>query len=175
MNEIWKDIPNYEGFYKASNKGRIKSLKRVIEHSHSGYQTLKERILKQSINKHGYFEVSLHKNKIAKTNEVHRLVALTFYKKTNKYVNHIDSNRKNNELNNLELVTNRENICHGLKKRKCKSEYMGVCWNGKAKKWQSQIRYQGKRYFLGLYDTELEAFSAYITTMKYYNIENKYL
>lgn len=101
--EIWKDIPIYVGRYQASNLGRIKN----IQTNH---------IMKQQIDIDGYFIVSLEGLK-KRTYKVHRLVAMTFIPNPlNKaQINHIDGNKKNNVITNLEWVTPRENIKHAYK------------------------------------------------------------
>lgn len=122
MKEIWKDIPDYEGIYQASNLGKIKSLPKNIKMPKGGYRKQKEKFLKFSIDKDGYFKTTICKNKKPKTYYVHRLIAKTFIKnKENKsFVNHIDGNKQNNCVNNLEWCTAKENVNHAihiLKKR----------------------------------------------------------
>lgn len=107
--EIWKDIEEYEGLYKISNLGRVKSCKLI----HKG----KEKILRQSLTYKGYLQVCLSKNNKQKTFRVHRLVAKAFIPNiSNKpQINHIDSNKQNNEISNLEWVDNGENQKHAFK------------------------------------------------------------
>ena len=104
LGEIWKDIPDYEGKYQASNFGRIKSLKFG-----------KEKILKLRKNNRGYLNVSLSINCIVKTYRVHRLVWSAFHGEIPEgyEINHIDEDKTNNRLDNLELVTRKENINWG--------------------------------------------------------------
>ena len=105
MKEIWKDVENYEGLYQVSNFGRVKSFPR------NG--TIKqEKILKQTIDNNGYLIVGLHKNNKAKKVCVHWLVANAFIPKEKKYkvINHIDGNKFNNKLSNLERCTQSHNI-----------------------------------------------------------------
>ena len=73
-NEIWKDIPEFEGLYQASNLGRIKSLERIDVLG----RRLKEKILKPQINRTGYYQVGLWKNSNEKFYLVHRLVWIAF-------------------------------------------------------------------------------------------------
>lgn len=103
--EIWKNIPNYEGLYQASINGEIRSLYTNI-------------ILKQEISKNGYCKVMLCKNKKRKLLSVHRLIAMTYLDNYSEdlQVNHIDGNKQNNTINNLEMVTCKENIQHSFKK-----------------------------------------------------------
>lgn len=99
MEEIWKDIPDFDG-YQASNLGNIRSHK----------YKLKGKIFKYQLDKYGYYRVCLFKNKkILKG--VHQLIALTFIPNPlNKpCVNHIDYNPSNNYVGNLEWVTHSEN------------------------------------------------------------------
>lgn len=74
--EIWKDIVGYEGYYQVSNYGRVKSLERCVTHSRKGKEFIRERILKQHINK--YCFVVLSKNGFTTNKTVHRLVAIAF-------------------------------------------------------------------------------------------------
>lgn len=111
MKEIWKDIPNYEGLYQISSFGNVKSFPR------KGTQTRKERILKFKKDKKGYFFVHLSKNNIQKSIKIHRKVAILFIPNPlNKpQINHIDGNKQNNKLENLEWCTNGENQLHAYK------------------------------------------------------------
>lgn len=105
MEEIWKDIEEYEGLYQVSNLGRIKRLK--------GIGCTEERFIKPCIRK-GYYFVFLYRNSKYKTMSIHRLVALSFL--LNKYdkmeVNHIDGVKLNNCVENLEWNTRSENAKH---------------------------------------------------------------
>jgi len=114
--EIWKDIIDYEGLYQISNLGRVKSLSRkIINSRRKGY--IKERILKFALNSDGYKYICLHKNNKGYTHRIHKLVAIMFINNINNKseVNHIDGNKQNNNVNNLEWCTRKENILHGYK------------------------------------------------------------
>lgn len=107
MNEIWKDIPDYEGHYQISNFGRVKSLK-----------FNKNKIIIPRKTKNGYFDINLCKNNYIKNYKIHRLLMLTF--KSDNYfdeaiINHIDGNKLNNNLDNLEWCTYQENSKHSYK------------------------------------------------------------
>ena len=85
--EIWKDIPNYEGYYQASSLGRIKSLERKVKSSirHNEFITRKEKMLQQGFSKHtGYYSVTLSKQAKKETFTVHRLIAITFFGQSRK-------------------------------------------------------------------------------------------
>ena len=117
MSEIWKPIKGYEGLYEVSNKGRIKSLKRYTN-SKNEFGNIKqnhnEKILKNNTMKTGYVMTTLYKEGKPKSFFIHRLVAEAFLE--NPYllpqVNHIDGNKSNNYVSNLEYVTNSENQKH---------------------------------------------------------------
>ena len=111
--EVWRDIPNYEGLYQASNLGRVKSLKRPYG--------LKEKILKPGINQYGYYLISLYKNSIQKFYLVHRLVWEAFNGQIPEgyEVNHINEVKTDNRLSNLNLMTHKENINWGTGIERC--------------------------------------------------------
>ena len=113
MVEIWKDITNYKGIYQISNTGKVKSLARPV-YIKDKEINLKECLLKNDVDKKGYCRITLSKESRTKRFLVHRLVANVFkLNKSNKpYVNHIDNNPSNNNLNNLEFVTHSENMLH---------------------------------------------------------------
>ena len=120
MKEEWKNIKGYDGLYQVSNKGRIKSFycNKCI---HGNIKNVnRTRILEPFDNGSGYLVVGLTKNKKRKNYYIHRLVADAFIEnKDNKEeVNHIDFNKKNNSLENLEWVTSRENSIHAIEKIK---------------------------------------------------------
>lgn len=102
--EIWKDIEEYKGKYQASNIGNIKNM-------------ITNKVLKQYIGSNGYYRIGLYKDKKTKVFEVHRLITKTFIDnvENKKEVNHIDGNKLNNNINNLEWVTHKENINHAWK------------------------------------------------------------
>ena len=120
MKEIWKDIKGYEGYYQVSNLGRVKSLFRQVKHSQGNVRNHYERILKNNYDGNGYASVGLYKNAKAKKVHVHRLVMLAFEENPHNKpeVNHLDENKKNNRLDNLEWVTKKENENHGTKRER---------------------------------------------------------
>jgi len=116
--ESWKNIKGYEGLYKVSNMGRVKSLERTVTRKNGIKQTIRERILKPSTDKDGYLLVSLcNGSGKVKTFKVHRLVCEAFYENPKKKpcVNHIDENKTNNVASNLEWCTYEENNNHGTR------------------------------------------------------------
>jgi hypothetical protein len=162
MKEIWKDIPEYEGYYQVSNIGRVKRLPRNGDKFNANRLSV-EKILSAGKSGCGYLTVSLVLNFKRKTFKVHKLVAMAFLNHNpcgHKFViDHIDNNRENNKVNNLEIVTPRQNA---IKRNiKSTSKYVGVCWSKSHNKWRSEICINGKSNYLGLYGTELEAHQAY--------------
>ena len=112
--EIWKPIPQYEGYYEVSNLGNIKSVEKVVEFNHwitnkRHKKVNKEKILKQN-NVKGYMCITLYKNNTGRTYRVNRLVALSFLGNSDLQVDHIDNDRTNNNLNNMQYLSARENL-----------------------------------------------------------------
>lgn len=108
MNEIWKDIANFEGFYKISNTGKVKSLARNGTVNY-------DKILSPGKNKDGYLRVVLNKNGNKRYVTVHRLVAETFLDNQNDYpqIDHIDGNKQNNNVHNLRFCSSKTN-CNNI-------------------------------------------------------------
>lgn len=113
--EQWVDIEGYEGLYQISNQGRVKSLPRLRYTPNGSSYMTKEIILKVGMGTNTYHFVSLWKNNKSETKYVHRLVALHFIPKIKgkDFVNHIDENKLNNNVSNLEWCTDMENRHHG--------------------------------------------------------------
>lgn len=158
MNEIWKDIPEYEGLYQVSNLGRVKSLPKKLNNRYSSYIT-KEKILKLVLDDYGYYLVGLYKNRLGKNKRVHQLVAMAFLNHSpcsfKLVVDHIDGNPSNNNVENLQLLSNRENTSKGYKNKS--SRFRGVCWHKIREKW---IATGINRKYLGYFNSEIEAFNA---------------
>lgn len=107
MNEIWKDVVGYEGTYMVSNQGRIKSIPRT---------TTKGGLMRTYVNKrNGYCYVCLSKNGIAKQKRVHKLVAQAFLGfredgfNAELVIDHLDGDKTNNKVENLDICTQKEN------------------------------------------------------------------
>lgn len=98
--EIWKPAPGYEGLYNVSNLGNV-------------FSVVSNRLLKPYLRR-GYKSVWLTKTRIEKNKLIHRLVAIAFISnpEDKKEVNHIDGDKNNNSVNNLEWATPGENIRH---------------------------------------------------------------
>lgn len=152
MEETWRSIKGYEEHYKVSSLGMVKSIKFG-----------KDKILKPGLNSNGYLIVVLCVGGVLKTNKVHQLVAEAFLNHVRcnhkLVVNHIDINRQNNVLSNLEIVSMRENS--NQKHLSSSSKYTGVGWDKGRNKWKAQIRINGKSKNLGCYVNEIDASNAY--------------
>ena len=127
-NEVWKDVPGYEGYYQVSNLGRVKSLQ-TRKYSHikkCPIVVIREMILKPYPNTKQYLLVDLIKDGTRNTQKVHRLVAKAFIPNENKYpqVNHKDENKQNNCVENLEWCTNQYNSTYGTGKSRMAQKQM---------------------------------------------------
>ena len=113
IKEVWRDIPEFEGYYQVSNLGRVKSL---IGWNGRKYIN-RERIIKPTLTSTGYYKVDLKKNGKRKVYKLHRAIAQAFIPNPERkpFINHIDGNPLNNDIANLEWCTNQENIRHGYK------------------------------------------------------------
>ena len=111
--EVWKDVLDYEGYYKVSNEGNVYSVERkdTLGRNWGGI------VLKQTYDKNGYIRVTLCKNGTLKTKQAHRLVAEAFIPNPNNYpqVNHLDEVKDNNSVENLEWCTSKHNSNHGTR------------------------------------------------------------
>jgi len=112
--EIWRPVYGYEGLYEVSNFGKVRSVNRWVPNGKGGTISLNSVALRPSVNTFGYFMVNLCKCGKTNTRLVHRLVASSFLKNEHgkKIVNHIDGNKKNNYVSNLEWCTASENTKH---------------------------------------------------------------
>lgn len=169
MTELWKDIEGYEGLYEVSTEARVRSKARKIPSSKNPNIMVnkKERIRKLFPNQNGYPAVTLSKDNKLKMFTVHQLVARAFIPGfvAGTQVNHIDGNRADSRLCNIEESNPSHNQLHavrtGLVPLKGTSKYRNVTYvkNPRAiKKWAGTIRHAGKsNYGWKTFDTEEEA------------------
>jgi len=116
MKEIWKDIEGLEGDYQISNLGRLRSLTRTITKSDGYTYTRKGKIIKPQ-ERQGYLRGRVSVMKVKATYSIHRLVATAFIPnpENKEQVNHINENKADNRVANLEWVTPKENVQHSFK------------------------------------------------------------
>lgn len=125
--EIWKDVKGYEGIYQVSNFGRVKVMDRYIvrkkmSKSENSY-FVKGKILSPGLDSvTGYYGIKLCKNGVKESFKIHKLVAIAFIENPfgKKYINHINSVRTDNNVSNLEWVTQSENMKHAFNSGRCK-------------------------------------------------------
>ena len=165
--EIWKPIKGYENLYEISSLGRVKSIDREVSRSNHKYK-VKGKILKATRAKNGYLVCNLYRSSKPKTFYVHKLVAVNFLNHVPKgyeiVIDHIDNSPINNMLDNIQVISHRENCTKD--KKNGTSKYAGVSWCNTNKKWISCLRHKGKFINLGLFECELEASDAYQNKIK---------
>lgn len=158
--EIWKDIKGYEGYYQVSNFGNVRSLDRF-----DGVHDRKGTKIKPNLKQNGYLQVGLRKHNKRKWFGIHRLVATHFLRNPNNkpQVNHIDCNKQNNNVSNLEWVTGKENqehaVKHGLRASMPKGQnhaFYGKC-GSESRSAKPVIRYDRKTGETKLYKAKILA------------------
>jgi len=156
--EIWKDVVAYEGHYMVSNLGNVKSFKK----RNFG------KILTATKTNKGYKVVRLSDGVNVKDRTVHQLVAEAFlnHKVNGRFiiVDHINNIKDDNRLENLQIITARENASKDKKNKT--SKYTGVSWDRWKKKWKATIRVKKEHLFLGRFNTEEEAAAVYNDKIK---------
>jgi hypothetical protein len=158
-------ILGFESFYEVSNYGK---LRRILK---SGRKTLKSFITKD-----GYLSAAFTVNYKKTCKKVHRIVAESFLGKYDSMcVNHIDGNKLNNYINNLEWVSTRENCVHRSSMKKKSSKYPNITWDKDRNKWRAQIYIDGKQVYIGIFNDEQIAYEKLCLFLYHKEIQNKYL
>ena len=152
-----KAIEGYEGLYEVDEEGNVFSL-------NYGNTAGKVKKLKPRKNTHGYYQVGLWKDKKEKMHLVHRLVAIAFIANPDNkpQVDHINRNRLDNIVDNLQWVTNQQNSFNTSAK--------GCYHDKRSGKWQAYIYVNRKQISLKYHDTEEEAHAAYLKAKEKYHI-----
>lgn len=162
--EIWKDVKGFEGYYQISNWGRVKSLDREYVDRRGRTAKIKGQILKKRINLYGYHHIGLCKDSGQINGRVHQLVWDHFGDKPRNglrlQIDHIDGDKLNNHISNLQLLTPRENTIKHYKKLK-RELPTGVYYDKKSEKYYSRIYINGRSKHLGSFDSVKNAVSAY--------------
>ena len=176
-NEIWKDIEGFETRYQVSNTGKVRS----IRTNHGKYQ---ERLiaLRERSDTCRYLYAQMWVNDIPHTDAVHRIVAKTFISNPDNkpMVNHIDGNKLNNNVCNLEWVTCSENHLHAFKtglrtadsvrqlhlgkKFGTTSKFHNVSWDNTRLKWKATLKDKKKMIFQKRFESEIDA-ALYVNLM----------
>lgn len=119
-DERWEDVIGFEGLYSVSNYGRIKSLRRSVEQGNGRIRTYQDRIMRLYVSKSGYVLVNFEHFGVTKKKGVHRVVAEAFIDNPHCFsqVNHIDEDKTNNRVKNLEWCTSKYNVNYGHRKEK---------------------------------------------------------
>jgi hypothetical protein len=150
IEEIWKDVVGYEGLYRVSSFGRVFGVKA-------------NKLRKLCVVSGGYLGVDFYKDGVGKSKTVHSVMADAFicegYAKKGLVVNHKDHVRDNNNLSNLEVITQRENT--NLKHIPSFSKYTGVSFNKSNGLWVSEIILNKKSLYIGSFKSEIEASKYY--------------
>ena len=159
--EIFKKVKGFSD-YEVSNLGRVKSIARKIIYNDGSVRILKEKILKPNLTGSGYLKVSLCKEGKSKTRTNHQLVAESFLGHTPNgmklVIDHINGVKTDNRLENLQIISQREN---SSKNRKGSSKYTGVSLVKGRNKFRAQIVIDGKLINLGDFTDETKAAEAY--------------
>lgn len=161
--EEFRDVPGYEGCYQVSNLGTVLSMPR------KGTTCIRQ--LNQHISNRGYMYVTLCVNSNPKKIHVHQLVAMAFLGHSicgmDRVIDHRDFNKINNNVENLRIVSARENSSRV--RRKKTSKYVGVHFCKRVSKWVSSIRIEGKKKHLGYFTCETKARLRYESCLKLVN------
>jgi hypothetical protein len=166
--EEWKSFGEFVGRYEFSNMGRIRSLM-------NGDKSREEpRVLKTYNSKKGYSWGRMYFNGEKRSAQVHRLVMTAFIGSAPEGCNidHINGDKSDNRLSNLEYVTNRENKLRGVTGKKVYSQLRGVTFDKQICRWKSQIRDStGRKIHIGTFDSDIEASSAYSEILRIIHLD----
>ena len=164
-NEIWVPVLGYEMIYEVSSFGRIRNISKF-----------KNRILNPRKTKDGYLYLELSSYYKRATKKVHRIVAESFLGRVdNKCVNHIDGNKLNNNISNLEWISTRDNCIHRSSMSKKSSKYANITWDKNNGKWRAQVYVNKKQRYIGTFDDEEIAYQNLCLFLYDKGIENKYV
>jgi hypothetical protein len=134
------------------------------------------KVLKQRINNEGYLVISFIFKNVSRTLRLHRLFFYLHHGYLPELVDHKDRNPQNNKIDNLRELDDSENAMNSNKRKSYKNKsttsiYKGVSWNKKTKKWRASLRFKGKPFYLGSFDSEDDAGQAYNDKIRELGIE----
>jgi len=163
MKELWEDIPSYEGFYQASNMGRVRSIDRVVPIQRGATKrSIKGYVLKPYLRK-GYLVVDLHSGsrESRKATSAHTIIWRTFNGQVPHplQIDHKNEDKTDNRLSNLQLLSNRDNCIKG--RLKYRDLPTGAYWREDTHKYYSRIQINGKDKYLGMFNCPTAAHLAY--------------
>ena len=117
MDEAWKPVVGFEGLYEVSNTGKVRSVDRIVPSRWPCGAKMRGVMLTPQTSHKGYKTVVLHKNNQYHQKQVHRLVAEAFIENPDglPQVNHIDTDKANNNVSNLEWISGTDNMRHAFK------------------------------------------------------------
>lgn len=127
MNEIWKPVVDFENYYEVSSLGNVRTIDRYACDKNGKYRHIKLKQITKQIDRSGYYKVDIKNDVERKTIAIHRLVAQAFLPNSENKpcVNHIDGNKLNNSITNLEWATYSENNKHAIDTGLRKSPWTG--------------------------------------------------
>ena len=170
--EIWVSLKMFYG-YEVSSFGNVRSIDKVVK-CNTGKMKKTGRVLKPNKAKNGYLICGISINGKLKLIKIHRLVGVAFlgldYNNKQLQINHIDRNKENNNVNNLEVVSCRLNVHKYLKQISDNKTTIGVTKHPTCNRWLSKFTIGRKQIYNGLYKTEIEATKAHIESLKKYGI-----
>lgn len=176
QEEIWKPVKGLEDYFEVSSLGRLNRKRRERIGSKGRVCVTKEMLLSINCTVRGYRTINFTiKGLKIPRKYIHKLVAESFLGHKpcgmKEVINHIDGNKLNNSVDNLEVTTQRINSYKHYERnnKKCTSKYVGVYWSKNAKKWATSTKINGVKIHLGYHNTELEAHQVYQNKIKEIN------
>jgi hypothetical protein len=130
------------------------------------------KILKPNLTKFGRLRIGLRSDEgKSKKLHVHQIVAIAYLRHQpcghERVVDHIDNDKLNNHVSNLQIISNRENVSKDKWRHNYSSQYKGVAWNKQKQKWRTRIAINGKGKHLGFFSSELDAARCYELALQY--------